>query len=153
MYPEEHEAWNATHYPGTRQLCEECGEPTGRCEEDSIYKGDAGPLCESCRDKHDEDQAMSNESEAGEGAQRPSTATCYGEWRPFNSAPRGRHATGARVIMFAPSQFPDEEGIVGEAFLGEDGFWYWAGLEVGYHDTIDESNAPPTHWMPLPDAP
>lgn len=45
----EHEAWNASHYPGTRQLCVECEEPTGRCEEDSIYDGDRGPLCEECR--------------------------------------------------------------------------------------------------------
>jgi len=44
----EHEAWNARHYPGTRQLCAKCDEPTGRCEEDSIFSGDIGPLCESC---------------------------------------------------------------------------------------------------------
>jgi hypothetical protein len=43
-----HRAINARHYPGTRQLCSECEEPTGRCEEDSIYHGDAGPLCEQC---------------------------------------------------------------------------------------------------------
>jgi len=43
-------AINARHYPGTRQLCAECGSPTGRCEDDSIFIGDIGPLCESCRD-------------------------------------------------------------------------------------------------------
>jgi hypothetical protein len=48
MYPDEHEAWNATHYPGTRQLCSLCEQPTGRCEEDSIFRGDEGPLCEEC---------------------------------------------------------------------------------------------------------
>ena len=37
MYPDEHECWNASHYPGTRQLCCECEEPTGRCEEDSLF--------------------------------------------------------------------------------------------------------------------
>lgn len=47
----EHEAINAREYPGTRQLCSECDEPTGRCEEDAIYaddNGEIGPLCESC---------------------------------------------------------------------------------------------------------
>lgn len=46
---DEHEAWNAKHYPGTRQLCVKCEEPTGRCEEDAIYleSGD-GPVCEEC---------------------------------------------------------------------------------------------------------
>jgi len=45
----EHEKWNASHYPGTRQLCAECGEPTGRCEEDAIYLEDGhGPLCLEC---------------------------------------------------------------------------------------------------------
>lgn len=46
-----HEAWNARHYPGTRQLCSECESPTGRCEEDSMYADDdreIGPLCEPC---------------------------------------------------------------------------------------------------------
>jgi hypothetical protein len=45
----EHEAINAREYPGTRQLCEKCGEPTGRCEDDAIYteEGD-GPICEEC---------------------------------------------------------------------------------------------------------
>ena len=42
-----HAAWNAQHYPGTRQLCTVCDEPTGRCEEDTLELG-AGPLCESC---------------------------------------------------------------------------------------------------------
>lgn len=30
------------------QLCVRCEEPTGRCEEDSIYLNDEGPLCEEC---------------------------------------------------------------------------------------------------------
>ena len=46
-----HAAINARHYPGTRQLCSECDEPTGRCEDDSIYVGDRGPLCPECRDR------------------------------------------------------------------------------------------------------
>lgn len=50
----EHEAWNASHYPGTRQLCFECGEPTGRCEEDEIICEvcEAGPFCEECYSLH-----------------------------------------------------------------------------------------------------
>ena len=47
LHQQEHEAWNATRYPGTRQLCVNCGEPTGRCEEDALT-GDAGPLCDVC---------------------------------------------------------------------------------------------------------
>lgn len=43
-----HLAINAQHYPGTRQLCVECDQPTGRCEDDSIFIGDRGPLCEEC---------------------------------------------------------------------------------------------------------
>lgn len=48
MHQSEHESWNASHYPGTRQLCCECDEATGRCEEDAIYVDDIGPLCEAC---------------------------------------------------------------------------------------------------------
>jgi hypothetical protein len=45
----EHESWNASHYPGTRQLCCKCSEPTGRCEEDSLFDlNDYGPYCEQC---------------------------------------------------------------------------------------------------------
>ena len=51
MHQDEHEAWNAQHYPGTRQLCAKCDGPTGRCEDDSLYAdddGECGPLCEEC---------------------------------------------------------------------------------------------------------
>lgn len=48
MYPSEHEAWNRTHYPGTRQLCDKCDQPTGRCEDDTIYTDDYEHLCEEC---------------------------------------------------------------------------------------------------------
>jgi len=47
----EHEKWNSTHYPGTRQLCARCEQPTGRCEDDSIYADEDrqdGPLCVEC---------------------------------------------------------------------------------------------------------
>ncbi len=46
----EHEAYNAVHYPGTRQLCCQCDDPTGRCEDDTISYGDVTPLCEDCYD-------------------------------------------------------------------------------------------------------
>ena len=49
MLPHEHERHNARHFPGTRQMCVWCDEPTSRCEEDSIYLDDGtGPLCEEC---------------------------------------------------------------------------------------------------------
>ena len=46
----EHERWNANNYPGTRQLCVMCDQPTDRCEEDElrIDELDLGPLCERC---------------------------------------------------------------------------------------------------------
>lgn len=44
----EHSAWNSRNYPGTRQLCSHCEQPTGRCEDDEMYIGNDGPLCESC---------------------------------------------------------------------------------------------------------
>lgn len=52
MHQNEHEAWNAKNYPGTRQLCARCDEPTGRCEEDTLWSGgeDQIPLCEECYD-------------------------------------------------------------------------------------------------------
>lgn len=50
MTQADHDEWNARHFPGTRQICEACGEPTGRCEYDSLYDGDCGPLCRACRD-------------------------------------------------------------------------------------------------------
>lgn len=52
--PSEHAAYNAAHYPGTRQLCCLCGEETERCEEDELYATDEqgyrniGPLCLRC---------------------------------------------------------------------------------------------------------
>ena len=49
MTQAEHAKWNAQNYPGTLQICVNCSEATGRCEEDSIYAADdSGPLCENC---------------------------------------------------------------------------------------------------------
>lgn len=49
----EHDEWNRDNYPGTRQICEKCGNPTERCEYDSLYLDDGtGPLCDDCYDKH-----------------------------------------------------------------------------------------------------
>jgi len=57
----EHAEWNSSNYPGTLQLCEKCEEPTGRCEEDSIFLdcGD-GPLCAGCY--HQSEEYLSEES-------------------------------------------------------------------------------------------
>jgi len=54
LTPQEHEAWNATHYPGTRQMCAICDEPTGRCEDDAIYTINGDTICEDCADEHPE---------------------------------------------------------------------------------------------------
>lgn len=51
MYQSEHAAWNSRNYPGTRQLCDVCGCPTGRCEDDTLSREndeDDAPLCEDC---------------------------------------------------------------------------------------------------------
>lgn len=37
-----------------KQRCVECGDETGRCEEDSLYHGDTGPLCEPCLDFYED---------------------------------------------------------------------------------------------------
>jgi len=54
----EHALINAREYPGTRQLCVQCDQPTGRCEDDSIYlepefehQSSLGPLCEECAEE------------------------------------------------------------------------------------------------------
>lgn len=57
MLPHEHEEWNASHYPGTRQLCSRCTAPTGRCEEDTIRSEDGEDiLCEECRALEQQEQ-------------------------------------------------------------------------------------------------
>ena len=52
MLHSEHEQYNAREFPGTRQLCDWCDAPTGRCEYDSLYlmegTTELGPLCEDC---------------------------------------------------------------------------------------------------------
>jgi len=47
----EHVKWNAEHYPGTRQLCSKCEEPTGKCEDDAIFSDEGEPICEDCYDQ------------------------------------------------------------------------------------------------------
>jgi len=49
IHQDEHEKWNVSHYPGTRQLCVLCGEPTGKCEDDAIKNADGEPICEECK--------------------------------------------------------------------------------------------------------
>lgn len=52
MHQHEHEAWNAKHYPGTLQMCSICDDPTGRCEDDTIYSIEGEPLCEDCAENN-----------------------------------------------------------------------------------------------------
>ncbi len=56
----EHEAINAREYPGTRQLCSICDQPTHRCEEDELRIEDDGPFCEECyieqKNKNEDDE-------------------------------------------------------------------------------------------------
>ena len=57
----EHESINAGAYPGTRQLCSQCEQPTERCEDDSIYLDDGtGPLCPECYLSSDEYKSQPN---------------------------------------------------------------------------------------------
>jgi len=39
---------NSKKYPGTRQICDMCGEPTGRCEEDGYFDNNENVYCEHC---------------------------------------------------------------------------------------------------------
>ena len=48
MTQSEHENWNAGNWPGTRQLCTVCEQPTGCCEEDEIVNELGQPICEEC---------------------------------------------------------------------------------------------------------
>lgn len=49
MTQSDHEAWNADNYPGTLQLCDRCDEPTGRCEDDTLWSADESEtLCHGC---------------------------------------------------------------------------------------------------------
>lgn len=51
IHQDQHKSWNAQNYPGTRQLCIKCEQPTGRCEEDGIWDENGNPLCETCAEK------------------------------------------------------------------------------------------------------
>ena len=51
FYPAEHERINAVRYPGTRQLCEQCGDETGRCEEDAMHDKYGRVVCGDCYDR------------------------------------------------------------------------------------------------------
>lgn len=45
----EHERINRHNYPGTRQICVRCDEPTGRCEDDGIWSEELdGWVCPEC---------------------------------------------------------------------------------------------------------
>ena len=44
----EHEKWNESNYPGTRQICTKCDKPTGYCEEDGYFDEGHNPYCKDC---------------------------------------------------------------------------------------------------------
>ena len=54
LHQHEHEKWNAYNYPGTRQICSVCDEPTGFCEEDAIWSINGEPLCTECAREYPE---------------------------------------------------------------------------------------------------
>ena len=49
----EHQHINADSYPGTREICINCGDPTGKAGkgDDSLYLYDEGPYCQDCYDQ------------------------------------------------------------------------------------------------------
>lgn len=44
----DHEEWNSSNYPGTREICSKCDNPTGNCEEDNITDEEGLPYCLEC---------------------------------------------------------------------------------------------------------
>ncbi len=52
MSQDQHGKWNSTHYPGTLQLCSDCGDPTTFCEEDGYFDDDMQPYCFECALTH-----------------------------------------------------------------------------------------------------
>ncbi len=54
----DHEVWNQRNYPGTRQMCSICDEPTGYCEKDEILTVDGDPVCWDCSQTHPEMMEM-----------------------------------------------------------------------------------------------
>lgn len=103
---------------------------------DQIFEKMVMPAIQSVRQLDRRGRCESSASPAG-----------YGAWLSMSTAPKHY---GSRVILLCPSIHEKETPLIGEAFLGNDGLWYWAGADVGYHDPIIDGNVPPTHWMPLP---
>lgn len=72
----EHEAWNASSFPGTRQLCATCDAPTERCEDDAIYTEEGeGPLCVECWHKTPE-YILENDSDQGQSVAATLESDC-----------------------------------------------------------------------------
>ena len=68
-------------------------------------------------------------------------------WRSMQDSPS---SAGSRVIIKCKNNGSEDHSI-GEAFLGIDNLWYWAGSDVGYHDPVNEQGDL-CGWMPLPKA-
>jgi len=47
----EHKDWNANNYPGTLEICFQCDEPTGNCEEDNNIGLDGEAYCDNCAEQ------------------------------------------------------------------------------------------------------
>ncbi len=48
LYQFQHDKINAVQFPGTRQICSVCGEPTDKCEEDGYFDSTGYAYCEGC---------------------------------------------------------------------------------------------------------
>ncbi len=60
----QHECHNRSHYPGTRQICDWCDDPTGRCEDDEItYQGDV--ICPECFSEEGSETISREKAELG----------------------------------------------------------------------------------------
>lgn len=74
------------------------------------------------------------------------------EWNDdMSAAPNENEGVGS-VIVYAVRW---GMGIVGEAYLKEDGEWWWENTSDGdYHaESLAASGFQVTHWMPLPAPP
>lgn len=65
------------------------------------------------------------------------SATCTPKWQPIETAPDREY-----ILILVDGQITG----VGSTYLGD----WWASMPNG---EVCELNEPPTHWMPLPEAP
>ncbi len=58
MTQSQHERYNRKHYPGTRQMCAECDEPTGRTVEDGLTNKKGQWVCPECYKESEADDEV-----------------------------------------------------------------------------------------------